>query len=115
MSLLSEDCRGSGVNALQTYSRTFRFPCPSTVKEPAAKRTKQDRSNRAERLIVTAVTDLAPLVACGSIQCAVLLHNGCIQGGTLATLCGHVSLGIQDVAQGKYCPQVVNCCKFTTG
>nr|XP_023682272.1 Fanconi anemia group B protein isoform X1 [Paramormyrops kingsleyae]XP_023682273.1 Fanconi anemia group B protein isoform X1 [Paramormyrops kingsleyae] len=114
LSLLSEDGQGSGVHVLQTHSRMFRFPCPSTVKEPLAKRTKQDRSNSAERLTVTVVTDLAPLVACGSIQCAVLLHNGCSQGGTFAKLCGHVSLDIQDVAQGKYCPHLVNCCKFTT-
>ncbi|XP_048834107.1 Fanconi anemia group B protein isoform X2 [Brienomyrus brachyistius] len=114
MSLLSEDSQGLGVHVLQTHSRMFWFPCPSTVKEPPAKRTKQDRSNRAERLTVTVVTDLAPLVACGRIQCAVLLHTGCSKGAAFATLCGHVSLDIQDVAQGKYCPHLVNCCKFTT-
>ncbi|KAJ8350693.1 hypothetical protein SKAU_G00258230 [Synaphobranchus kaupii] len=115
---------------IQVLSRSFRFPqrpalLPAALSglEPPAKRKKPEPTDGAglskepECLTVTAVSELAPLLACAALPCRVLLHLPTAPwraGGPTAMHCGFVSLDIQDVAQGKLAPRLLNDRTLTT-
>ncbi|KAG7467169.1 hypothetical protein MATL_G00150540 [Megalops atlanticus] len=134
VSFLAEAGQGLVPAIVQTRSRSFRLgqpplptPVPLSHPEPAAKRKKCDHTSRtsidsAQRLTVTAVTKLSPLLASAHLKCRVMLHSVHLEDaatpwrtrGPVATYCGYVSLDIQDVAKGKFSPHLLNDCTLTT-
>ncbi|KPP78326.1 hypothetical protein Z043_102173 [Scleropages formosus] len=133
-SLLIEDDQGPFPHVLQSYSRTFKS-CHSPLlahiplhhQEPMVKRRRQERADGAEsvdvqKMTVTVVTDLGPVLASARHRCAVLLHvvhkeedASCWKpGGPVLTRCGHVTLDVKVLSQGKYLPQMLNSSTFTT-
>ncbi|KAL4608874.1 Fanconi anemia group B protein [Arapaima gigas] len=133
-SLLIEGDQGPVTCDLQSYSRTFQgchppllAPIPSHHREPMAKRRRQEHAGGAgggavQKLTVTIVTAVEPVVASVSRRCTVLLHSVLNQRnvsnwaprGPRSTQCGHVSLDIQELSQGKYLPQLLNNGMLTT-
>ncbi|XP_035250027.1 Fanconi anemia group B protein [Anguilla anguilla] len=129
LSFLIEAGQGPAPPVVQAKCRSFRLPRPAPLiptglsgLEPPAKRKKPDQAGAAglgtePRLTVTAVTELAPLLACASLPCRVLLHLAAAPwrpGGPLAMHCGFIGLDIQDTAQGKLTPRLLNDRTLTT-
>ncbi|KAJ8013118.1 hypothetical protein DPEC_G00049970 [Dallia pectoralis] len=113
LSILTEGGQSRVPVVMETRSRGSWFtpPRPSSPHshpEPAAKRVRQDSSSGTvdtvtQRLSVTAVTDLTPLLTSGSVKCPVMLHYIQRQessGTTTAPVpavvqCGQVRVDIQ--------------------
>ncbi|XP_036396751.1 Fanconi anemia group B protein [Megalops cyprinoides] len=134
VSFLAEAGQGPVPAVVQTRSRSFQLgqpplptPTPLSHPEPAAKRKKCDhtsgtRTDSAQRLTVTAVTKLSPLLASAHLKCRVTLHSVHLDDaatpwrtrGPVATQCGYVYVDAQDVAKGKFSPRLLNDCALTT-
>uniref|UniRef100_A0A668AVB4 FA complementation group B n=1 Tax=Myripristis murdjan TaxID=586833 RepID=A0A668AVB4_9TELE len=87
LSVLTEMGQRSTPAVIQTQSQVFWLPKPgpwspsppSTLSEPAAKRSKPHNAGRPNdantcRLAVTTVTGLTPLLNSGGVKCPVMLH-----------------------------------------
>ncbi|XP_061083050.1 Fanconi anemia group B protein [Conger conger] len=123
VSLLIEAGQGPTPPVIRVRSRSFRPPPPAALVpaappglEPLAKRKRPDPTSEP-RLTLTAVTELAPLLACAGLPCRVLLHLATgprRAGGPQVTHCGFISPDIQDVAQGKLTPRLLTDRTLTT-
>ncbi|XP_071783125.1 Fanconi anemia group B protein [Centroberyx gerrardi] len=116
LSILTETGQRSTPAVIQTQSQVFWLPTPgpsspsspSTLPEPAAKRSKRHNAGRPDdanpcRLAVTAVTRLTPLLNSGCVKCPVMLHyiqrqesSALVNNPTPVVLhCGPVPVDIQ--------------------
>uniref|UniRef100_A0AAY4DNN5 Fanconi anemia group B protein n=1 Tax=Denticeps clupeoides TaxID=299321 RepID=A0AAY4DNN5_9TELE len=121
LSLLTEEGLAATPAVIQTRSTALRIPVAQSLSqpEPEVKRKRTDGAaggNAALRLLLTAVTEVTPLLTPRGVKCLVMLHYvpkeasyGSSAGPAASRLlqCGRVSLSIQDVAQGLFQPRLL--------
>lgn len=110
---------------IQSQSCVHRLPAPRppSPPEPVAKRKRPEQpggggrgigAGGSQRLVLTAVCELTPLLACAPVKCPVTLHyvvkeaSACARPRAPGTLqCGWVSISLPDGTQGLHQPSLL--------
>ncbi|XP_012680562.2 Fanconi anemia group B protein [Clupea harengus] len=125
ISIEMDTAHGLVPTVIQTQSRAHWLPTthPPSPPEPLAKRKRPIQAGGSsckggggmQRLALTAVCELTPLLTCGHVKCPVMLHYVLKEvspapgrpPGPKALQCGWVTLSLPDVAQGVDHPRLL--------